>query len=513
MNESITTAGHQIADSAVAIVKYALMMTLALSWGCASDFEMAAADLDTATGDLSEEIFDGYRLRVDVLPTVSAGDDLLAQSFWLDEVSGWDDLPLALQPTVQITGSVSGFAANPYGIQVPGASDVPVLSEVTLYRPDTIVSSTVSTDDDGTFVFSLPAGEGYRLAVLPTEPLELPFYIESDIPVSQNEDLGEISLEYGDPIYGTVANSAGGAIIDCIVRLIDATTGVEGVATQTDTSGFYMLRADPGDYIVQIEPATGIILPTIQTPVSFEADLGGVNVDVDVGVINPVLVRGIPRTADGEIMRDAVVRLIATDLAQTSGSMVVETETDQSGEFLVYALPGEWTMEIIPPAEDGDLNAPLEEALSLVGIPEVYLTDLQLSELFPFERYVVDADGDPVAGVLVTFQEQGFNHATYTAYTDSAGYLNIFVPDVPLDVLLTPTTNLGFAVARRELLNPAADGEDIWHLSAGVKIKGVVERPDGTAGLSIIEVHDDTGVFYGSTLTSGDGAFEIKISP
>ena len=499
-------------------MKHALMMIIALLSGCA-DYALNAADYESSlaedeTEPISQDDFSEIQLRIDVLPTVTEEDDLLAQSFWLDEVSEWQAMSLELQRTVQITGSISGFAANPYGVQVPGSSDVPVLGEVTLYRPDTIVSSTVSTDDDGTFVFSLPAGEGYRLAALPTEPPELPFYIESDIPVSLNEDLGEINLEYGDPIYGTVTNSAGEAI-DYTVRLIDAATDVEGTATQTDASGFYMLRAEPGDYIVQIEPSTGTTLPTIQTPVSFESGLGGVNVDIDVGLIAPVVVSGIPSTADGQTMSNAIVRLSSTDLINTSGVMVRETETDQSGQFLVEALPGEWTIEIIPPAEEDDLTSPLEEALTL-GAQNVNLGNLTLPEQVPLQRQIVDAEGYPAANVLVTFQEQGFNHATYTTYTDNTGYLTIFIPDVPLDVLLTPTQSLNSAVTRRELLNPsgpAVDDEGTWWLSAGVQLKGTVSRPDDATGISIIEVHDDTGVFYGSTLTDTDGRFDFRISP
>ncbi len=496
----------------------ALMMVSALLIGC-SDFALNQSEYDSMTGAEdsgapTELDFSGVRLRIDVLPTVSVGETLDAQSFWLDEQPGWQGMALALQSTVEITGSVSGFSANPYGIQVPGASDVPVLGEVTIYQPDTIVSSTVQTDESGSFRISLPAGDGYRIAALPTEPPELPFYIESDIPVSDNADLGEISLGYGDPIYGTVRNSDDEAI-DCTVRLIDAETGIEGIATQTDASGFYMLRAEPGDYIVQIEPTTGSTLPTIQQPVSFEEGTGGANVDISVGEINPVLVRGIPRSASGQTMRDAVVRLTSNALSQSAGTMVVETETNQSGEFLVYALPGEWTLEIIPPAEIDDLTAPLEEAIKL-GTSDMSLGTIQLFEQVQLKRQVVTADGYPAAGVLVTFIEQGFNHATYTAYTDDEGSLDITVPDVPLDVRLSPTQSGTSAVTRRELLNPAGpavDDEGTWWLSTGALISGAVSRPTDNTGLSVIEVYDDSGVFYGSTLTDGDGEFSFRISP
>ena len=255
---------------------------------------------------------------------------------------------------------------------------------------------------------------------------------------------------------------------------------------------------------MQIEPDNGVTLPTIQQPVSFEADLGGANINFNVGDINPVLVRGIALSATNQNMSDAIVRLTSSSLTQTFGSMVVETETDQSGLFLVYALPGEWTMEIIPAPDEGGLTSPLEVAFTLGG-SNFDFGHVQLAEDVELHREVLSADGYPAANVLVTFQEQGFNHATYTAYTDTDGNLDLLVPDVPLDVRLTPTQDFVSAVSRRELLNPAGpavDDEGTWSLSAGVTLSGSVGRPGTNTGLSVVEVHDVNGVFYGSTLTN-----------
>lgn len=491
-----------------------LMMLTVLLSGC-SDMELSVETDNTAMEegyrDLNKEAFDAIRLRIDVLPTVTADEELDPQSFWLEDEVNWQDMRLSLQPTVEITGSMTGFSANPYGVQVPGAADVPVLGEVTVYQPDTTVSSTVQTNEDGIFRIRLPAGDGYQLAALPLEPPELPFYIEGDLRISSDEDLGEISLGYGDPIFGTVTNSAGEAI-DCTVRLIDTATGIQGGSTQTDSSGFYMLRAEPGEYTVQIEPATGSTLPTIQETIAFEADSGGAQVDIDVGEIRPVLISGIPRSATDQTMYNATVRLTSSVLFQSSGSMVVETETNQSGEFLVYALPGEWTLEIIPPAELTDLTGPLEQAIQIGGT-DTNLGLIPLSEQINLQREVLTSEGYPAANVLVTFVEQGFNNATYTAYTDNTGMLDVMIPDVPLDVRLTLTQATASAVTRRELLNPAAESESFWQLSPGVPLSGTITRPAGGSGFSVIEVYDDSGEFYGSALSAADGAFSFSISP
>ena len=479
-----------------------------MSWGCAvSDTEMENYS-DTGSGVvLTSAQFDGVRLRVDVLPSVEADDDLLAQSMWLDEQPDWQNLDLSMRPTVTISGVVRGFAANPYSITVPGVEDVPVLSTVALQQPGAIVSSVVQTEVDGSFVLRLPSGSDYLLSVLP-EALALPMWVEEEIEIRGDTDLGEISLGYGEPIYGTITSD--GAPLSASVRLVEAWTGVEGVATQTDAAGLYMLRAEPGEYLVQVESLTGTTLPTIQQPVTLGKD-GGAWASIDVGIIEPVLVRGVPRTADGQTMSNAVVRLTATTLAQAEGTMMVETETDQSGGFLIYVLPGEWTLEIIPPADVADLTAPLEQALT-IDSSGVNLGSLTLSEQITIERMLFDGDGQPAANVLATFTEQGFDHATYTAYTDANGLLTVSVPDVPLDVWLTPAQG-ETAVTRRVLLSPGAATEEAWSLSAGVRLSGAVRRPDGRGGLSIVEVYDEDGVFYGSTLTDAEGAFDFRISP
>jgi hypothetical protein len=490
----------------------------ALASGCsmAEKGSFDSSDYAAEDIDVMPETFE-KRFRIDVLPTTAEGGaPLLAQSFWLEEGADLERLSLDLQETVLINGTVQGFAANPYGVQVPGSSEVPVTGLVTLYKPDTIVSATVETGEDGSFSLSLPAGEGYRLAALPTDPPNLPFYIESDLEIGSSEDLGEINLEYGDPVYGLVTDDAGEAV-DCMVRLIDAATGIEGSSTETDASGFYMLRAEPGDYIVQVEPSAGISLPTIQTPVSFEEGTGGANVDIDVGTINTLLVQGYALSPDGSILRDAVIRLTSSTLTETSGVMTVETESNQSGEFIVFALPGEWLMEVIPPAEEASDTAPYQEILVLTD--DLDLNGVQLLEQVQLQRYIVDSNNEPASNVLVTFQEQGFNNATYTAYSDNEGYLDIYVPDVALDVVLTPTHDHFSAITRRELANPAGPvvgDEGTWQLEPGRTLKGTISRPDGSSSISVIEVYDEFGVFYGSTLSTdnedGEAYFEFRIS-
>ena len=126
----------------------ALLTVAGLLAGCASDMNMSMEDSGSYEPPTSVEDtdFSDIQLRIDVLPTVSEDDDLIAQSFWLEDLgSNWKNVILELQPTIEISGNISGFAANPYGIQVPGSSDVPVDGQVTLYRPDTIVTSTVQT--------------------------------------------------------------------------------------------------------------------------------------------------------------------------------------------------------------------------------------------------------------------------------------------------------------------------------------------------------------------------------
>ncbi len=477
-----------------------------------------------AEGDETAELdFSDVQLRLDVLPALtSTSTPLLAQSFWLEEQDDWLALTASLQPTVTISGEVLGFAANPYGIEptVPGQSDVPVIGQVQLQQLDTIVESSIQTDEAGQFLLELPAGTGYRLAILPTDPIELPIAIEDGLTFNADTDLGSIELDYGDPVYGTVTNSSGDPV-DCLVRLIDASTNISGPTIETDEDGFYMLRAEPGSYLVQIEPGTGMVLPTVQNAVSFEPEVGGVNLDIDIGTINPVLVSGIPRTPDGHPLSSAIVRFTSHGLAEAAGTMTVETNTDQSGIFRAYILPGDWTIEIIPPVEESSVASPLELSQTFAAGSDVNLGSLALPERVEVRRLVVDTWGSPAANVQVTFQEQGFDNAYYNVYTDQNGLLEVTLPDVALDVVLTPTQDNESAITHRELLNPsvspdASDEDEVvetWSLSSGRLLSGIVSRPDGEEGISVVEVRDADGTLYGSTITDTQGSFTLRITP
>lgn len=462
-------------------------------------------------------------IRVDVRP-ISApspnGRDLLPQSFWLEATEDWTGLDLRLQPTIFVRGTVTGFAANPYGAQgpsVPGSDDAPVAAQVELYQPDTIAAAVTQTDEDGSFEVQVPAGEGYRLVVRPLDASSLPLTIVEDLSFTTSvqslnlsliEQGDSLSLEYGDPVYGRITD-ADGDPVSCTVRLIDSETGEETASVTTSATGYYALRAWPGDYTLQVIGNDSRAIPTVRRQISFEEGIGGGQFDVNLGEIEPVLLSGRIISAGGSPLPDATVRLTSTSLLGAEGSLVTETDSDSDGDFLVRALPGEWDIEIIPSNESLSESSPYSYAQE-VGSSDLDLGDIALPSKVVFGRQVLDVTGQTAGGVVITFYQQGFNGATVNAQTDASGNFSVSLPDVPMLAYLTPTGQTRSAITRREVLNPSEEPSLDWVLADGAQVEGevTVEGVSSTDGTYVVEVHSGDGSLYGSLVTTYDEAAE-----
>lgn len=488
-----------------------------------------ALSADEASGALdSEDLGAGGEdlfqvpVRLDVQPLSAPdvrGRPLLPQTFWLEAPEAWTGRTFTMRPTVRVTGTVTGFAANPYGgvsmagPTVPGSDNVPVIAQVELYQAGSVAGDQAVTDEDGFFELLVPAGADYRLVVRPTAPAALPMLVYDGLTLTGDVDLSTPSdavpvalsnalyLDYGDPVVGRVLDGAGEPVA-ATVRLIDLGSGEAGPSVETDAQGYYFLRAQPGSHYLQVS-GDGVV-PTTGKEIRFEADVGGVQLDFNLGALEPVFVSGTIRSPSGEVLDDALVRLTSRLLSGAEGVLVVEDETNSSGEFTVQALPGEWTVEIIPPNEAFSASSPLEFDQA-IGEGDQDLGTIALPPKVALERRVLDVFSEVAPGVVLTFYQQGFNGATYNTQTDSEGLFSLDLPDVPLTAYLTPTASPASAITRRVILQPSLDSTTTWALSDGAEISGSVVvqgLPEAEAGSYVIEARDEAGLLLGSLLTS-----------
>lgn len=489
--------------------------TIACLWtlGCAEmDMMMAGEagyDADTAANFDESDSINAQTLRLDIRP---GGDlDLEPQSFPLTDEDVAADLLVELSPSISMNGIVTGFDATPYASPtVPGNDEIPVQSRIHARIPGTIANnSTTSQAEDGVYELTIPAGSGYQLAVVPIDPAALPFGVWTDETLKDSQQ-ADFALGYGFPVYGVVQQTNDVRLPSAgQLYLVDPATGFEGARTETGANGHYMLRAYPGEYTLVFEGDEASYLPRIETTVVVEDEYGA-RQDIDVGMVSPVEVSGRVLGADGNGVKDAIVRFTSLELTEAHGQATVETETDQSGLFSRPLLPGRWYAEFIPPFESDGSNSPESMQIEVAGTQSMGLGDIYLSERVLLEGYVVGPSGEPTANVGINITERGFNDYSYSTTTNGDGFFSVEVPDVAIRVSLQPAV-ANLAITHYEFSDPNVIPAQL-ELSEGVLIAGTLATPEGSASYTLIEVRDQEDTLYGATLTDQDGYFEMRVT-
>lgn len=489
------------------------ILPLLLGLGCAES-DLAKGDLAGAADELDSADEGGQvSLRLDVYPSDET-PWLEPQSYLPGHADDLHDLDIELSTSVTLAGRVTGFEATPFGVPadvtVPGDDDIPVMAEVDIVLPGTTTALTVNTAEDGGFAVGLPAASGYTIAIVPLDPGNLPTWIVQDYALLEDVS-NSYYLSYGAPVYGWVRQSDG-MPCDGPVRafLLDDETGVAGAPVWLDANGHYMLRALDGDYTLVIQGDDTSPQPRVETAISV-ADGDPVEVDVDVGIVEVTTTRGHLVDSRGRPVKDAIVRFTAPTLTDASGSAVVVTETDGSGVFNVDLLPGSWTAEFIAPYDSEGETSPLSQAVAITDPGTLDLGDLHLGSGTRLRASVRDQEGYAAANVIVTAQEQGFNHYIYSTVTDGDGEFQMDVPEVPLVLTLSPSDD-NAAITHHDLPLPS-DAPETFLLEQGTLVGGRISaRSNEAVAWALVELRTSDGELYGSSLTDGNGEFSVRVS-
>lgn len=461
---------------------------------------------DTATVERS--------VRIDVHPS---GDlNVHAQSFYADTSDDLSDLRLELARTVTLSGSVVGFRANPAAdVVVPGEDDVPVQADVVGVVLGTVSGGTAETGVTGTYSLSLPALDGYLLSIIPHSPELLPFLVLDQQSMLSGHSL-DVHLDFGIGVYGHVTQSDGSDVASVgsgrpRVSLIDSATGVEGAAVETTASGWYQLRAFPGEYTLRVEGADASTIPRVDVPevVVVDGEGDALRVDVLVGTLRPTEVRGKVVDINGTAVVDAKVRFTSVSLTDALGDAFVETDTDRSGVVSPQLLPGEWRVEVIPPYDKDAVVSPSSFELRVEGTSQ-NLGEIVLPDKLTVEGTLLDPSGDPIQDAVVTATEAGFDQAAWSTITDRDGQFQLDVPDAPLVYTFSPPAGSSAAITRLSVSEPA-DGGGARQLSPGEIIEGVARSEGEALSFSLVELRTASGQTLASTLTDGDGGFRFRI--
>ncbi|HCH66666.1 MAG: hypothetical protein CL927_13005 [Deltaproteobacteria bacterium] len=474
-----------------------------LSFGCAEE-QMSKYALPPAA-----EVVDTPRaLRLDVYPPGNLG--LLPQSFTVLP-GDIEDVFVALAPTVEIDGVVFGEIPSPVDITIPSEEAAPVEARVTLEIPNTVMRGVTTSAPDGSFRVEVPSGFGYRAVAVALEPNELPLYLETGLAIAEATTL-DIDLALGVPVSGTVLQDDGSLLpSDARVQLVDAFTGEKGPpATLTDT-GEYLLRALPGDYTIILSGSASGTIPNVPFDVTVEPDTLSVRKDLEPGFLSASNVTGAIVDEDGRSVDDCEVRFTAVSLTDlpAEASAVVATDSDRNGLFNRTLAHGTWLMEVIPTYTPDTTLSPTRQTIE-VGESSQSLGEIVVPRFANLDARVL-IGGKPARNIVVTAVEQGFNRYTYTATSDANGWVNLRVPNVPLDLTLqSPDSEQ--PITRLEAPLPGQISR-IDLNDEGSLVSGMLLDPSGNPlPFALLEIRDAEGILLGTTLSDRSGTFRVTVA-
>lgn len=488
-----------------------IALSSALS-GCSAENALMSKDTeasgasDTGDDDLTEV---ASVIRLDVYPS-SSGPDLEPQSELIGLDAETTDLQIVLRSPITVRGEISGYLANPpSSIDVPGET-IPVIAEVELTQEDDIAGAGTVSDAEGAFTLRVTPGADYVLAITPVDPSTIPFLVMPGLSLEEDQRLDDDLVELGDgvPVYGSVLRSDG-VPVRTEVALEDQQTGIRGSVVETDETGYFLLRAMPGDYQLVVLGDTSRAVPSVSVPVAV-AEEDGARVDIDLGAYDAVTFDCDVVDELGESVPNVPVRFTSIALADPDWSLQVETLTDNSGVLFTRLLPGTWSAEFIPSRDSG--LSPVRRTFEVLADPEQE-DAVVLPELTDLTGRVVNSQGAPLPGVVVTAREQGFDERTWSGTSDAEGEFDFVVPAVRLDLTFTPSTS-GVAITRLEN-DPTSEQIGDVVMTEGVAVNGVLRTSDGAVvPYAVVELHDAaTGDLLGTTLSGAEGGFSARVNP
>lgn len=464
-----------------------------------------AQDTGWAPEDDADGEIDASTLRFDIYPSTA---DLLPQTH-IFSGKDWSNVEIELDGAVRVYGSVQGWDATPhFAVTVPG-DDTAVSARVAVQNPHTIGGAADWTDpESGAFAVHVPPGDGYQFSVVPESPSELPFYVLSDLEIRYGTNLA-VDLGYGVPLYGQVLDRGDVPVMGVTVRAVDPATGVEGPAVLTDSDGWYMLRVFPGTWNLVVSGQEGGYRPTLTTEAVVPEE-AGLELDVRYGAVDPVSVHGTVVDSSGIGVGDVTVRFTATDLTHNpDGKLVIETETDQYGQYSARVQEGSFVMEMVPPVSRP--VSPLRQVLDVDGAPGITeIGETTLEDYTSVESTVLDPLGMPLSGVNVTAVVEGFDGQTFNTITDANGWFVLSVPRTVLAYTLVPPSN---TAAVRRIRSSTEDFPSSISLTQGRLIDARVSHEGDDVTFASVEVRDASGTLVISTFTDDVGAFSLRVEP
>ncbi len=480
----------------------------------------AAADLEAAGAAT------GGALRIDVLPPGDIdGQRVLPQTLRVDG-GAWEALPLELWPTRTLDGILHGTAVQVWpdladlgdGPAAPIPTElVPIEATLAFTGPDgALGGAAVSDARTGAYHLETPAyPDAGTLRIVPSDGT-LPFAVLPWDAASVAEDAADdaaataLDLPLGIPVWGRIHDAPGRPIGRASLRLSteDATTW--GTTFEAGPDGRFLARvAAPGRYILHLvggpTPVDGPVVPALAVPVDVSTAETGANVDVNVGDVQTLVLRGAVEDAAGAPLENARVRLRSRSLEGAPGSLELERRTDGTGRFYAEVLPGRWDVEVLAPPTHTDSPVRLEDvevsASATLGV-------LTLGRSERLSGIVRDPAGAPAGDVLLTATRAGWTGDTWVGRSDAGGRFSLTVPGGAYALTAQPADGAGARTSIEATTGLAVD----LTLAEGAWVTGTVGLDGAPAAWSMLRIHDPVSdELLGIATADAEGAFALRL--
>jgi len=311
----------------------------------------------------------------------------------------------------------------------PGVYDVTLDVAIPGYACSTAFESVTARASD--------SGRLVRLHISPLDGTAAPPYDQIiEVPDSPDFDLGEINLDPGTNLTGTVSSGATG--VPAYLRFSPVANPDAAVEVFTDADGTYSARLAKVAHDILIVP-TGPYAPRKTSWALFGS--GELAVDGGEAVTGTVL------DPSGAALAGAKVKALIDGVPST----IATTAADGSYSLQVSAFGDDVTIEVVPPLASGLPRLSLRTSLDLQAPIDVrYASTLALRDLAGMQ---LRRGGSPLAGGKVTVVGEiatagtiagapALGHVRVAATANASGTLpSALVPAAPLDgvIAASPT--------------------------------------------------------------------------
>ncbi|MBT3220626.1 MAG: carboxypeptidase regulatory-like domain-containing protein [Proteobacteria bacterium] len=493
--------------------RIAIVLSLSLAYGCSEAGQKSALnELD----DRLEDVSIVKTFRLDVYPPEDMVDEdgksinALPQSFPDQNTDSPNLGNINLSSPILVSGILSGYNVTPWlDAEIPG-TETTVEAQVSLALANTIQSYHVTTNENGYFSSHVVPGLDYTVSFVPEDP-NVPFASQSASLQSSKTDL-DISLGYGNPLWGLVTDKNGIPLEDVPIRAIND-IGIASSTTLTDEQGQYSLRLNSGTYQLQAlgrESAMGH--DPVITIDEVEIDTVGAQVNIEYSNIALTPLGGGVVDEDGNPVDDVTVRFLSTSLDNYTDAAAVafDVETNANGNFDTRLLPGTYEVELLPPA-DGQHTAKSMGEIE-VGEQSKNIPTETLDSFVQWSGYMT-LRGMDVPNARLHCTENGYANRHWSAIADDSGYFSIAVPQSSIECVATPPGSRVDLAVTDAKLNLSEDTELDLEFEDGVEVTGTLLLDGEPIQWAVLEVRGSNNQLYALALSDEEGTFTFRLTP